>query len=329
MARRLLRRGRGPILHRNAQGRKALESEQDMDKGTDSGTSGSLPGPISDSAEPFASAEGCVDSAASGLRPLGPTAAHRVVRARRRAEAAGPGIVSAAAAMDGGRTRSVLRRARSRHQQLPAADRRAVARRLSASSMRSRASSGSARAWRRAGASARPRWSAPSTRLRICGQKLDARPMARRPADRHPGLPRGRERRSTSSTASATRSGCELEIVDRRTEARLAAEGCFSLLDPGGGRRGALRHRRRLVGDRLARPAQGAPPRRPRPRLGFAAGRRRHARRAARRRRRRRARVRGDGRRRARRVSPLPRARRAEGRRRRPARSTISAPPAR
>src|SRR4051794_35307384 len=69
--------------------------------------------------------------------------------------------------------------------------------------------------------------------LRICAEKLDLRPMARvrliatqacRIADNGDEfLHRVRDE-----------VGLRLEIVDRRTEARLAAEGCFSLLDQTG-----------------------------------------------------------------------------------------------
>ena len=47
--------------------------------------------------------------------------------------------------------------------------------------------------------------------------------------------------------------GLDLEIVDRETEAALAATGCTPLVDPRGRRRDPVRHRRRLVGDRPAR----------------------------------------------------------------------------
>jgi hypothetical protein len=49
------------------------------------------------------------------------------------------------------------------------------------------------------------------------------------------------------SIACVPRPACELEIIDRETEARLAAHGCASLLDPGARRRDPVRHRRRLL----------------------------------------------------------------------------------
>ncbi|HEX9906649.1 MAG TPA: Ppx/GppA phosphatase family protein [Propylenella sp.] len=67
--------------------------------------------------------------------------------------------------------------------------------------------------------------------LRVCSQKLSQRPMARarliateacRIAD-NGGLFLERARAEL---------GLALEVIDRRTEARLAAEGCYSLLDP-------------------------------------------------------------------------------------------------
>ena len=64
--------------------------------------------------------------------------------------------------------------------------------------------------------------------------------------------------------------GLHLEIVDRETEAYLAAAGCGELIDESAKRDGAVRHRRRLLRDRLddarrRRRAQGR-------RLGIACG---------------------------------------------------------
>lgn len=67
--------------------------------------------------------------------------------------------------------------------------------------------------------------------LRICSQKLALRPLA------------GRRLIATEACRTAANGaeflrrvrealGLDLEIIDRRTEAGLAAEGCFSLLDP-------------------------------------------------------------------------------------------------
>ena len=66
----------------------------------------------------------------------------------------------------------------------------------------------------------------------------------------------------TFSTACASEVGIELEIVDRETEALLAATGCTPLIDPRRQRRHPVRHRRRLVRARPARPL-GAGPARP------------------------------------------------------------------
>lgn len=67
--------------------------------------------------------------------------------------------------------------------------------------------------------------------LRICAQKLDNRPVvgARLIATQ---ACRIAENGATFLDRVRDEIGLELEIVDRRTEARLAAEGCFSLLDP-------------------------------------------------------------------------------------------------
>ena len=53
--------------------------------------------------------------------------------------------------------------------------------------------------------------------------------------------------------------GLELEIVDRETEAGLAAIGCTPLMDPSCRGRHPVRHRRRLVGNRAARPQHARP----------------------------------------------------------------------
>ena len=66
--------------------------------------------------------------------------------------------------------------------------------------------------------------------LRICSQKLDDRPLARLRLIATEAC-----RRAGNGAAFLARVrdelGIELEIIDRRTEARLAAEGCFTLLD--------------------------------------------------------------------------------------------------
>ncbi len=67
--------------------------------------------------------------------------------------------------------------------------------------------------------------------LRICGQKLGQRDIA---GARLIATQACRVAENGEHFLGRVRDevGLELEIVDRRTEARLAAEGCFSLLDP-------------------------------------------------------------------------------------------------
>ncbi len=96
--------------------------------------------------------------------------------------------------------------------------------------------------------------------LRVCRDKMRNRGVTRVAADRDRGLPRGRQRPRVPASASASEVGIELEIVDRETEARLAATGCTPLVDPeadgvilfdiGGGssRTGAARPLRRRPG---------------------------------------------------------------------------------
>ena len=63
--------------------------------------------------------------------------------------------------------------------------------------------------------------------------RQDAQPRrdARAP-DRHRGVPRSGQRPRFSRPHRARKSGLELEIIDRETEARLAATGCTPLIDP-------------------------------------------------------------------------------------------------
>ena len=122
---------------------------------------------------------------------------------------------------------------------------------------------------------------------------------APRAPDRHRGLPLGRERRRLHRPGARARSGSTSKIVDRETEARLAATGCTPLVDPaaegvvlfdiGGGSSELVRLG---VGPRRRRPAAARDPR-----LGLAAGRRRDAGRASRRHPRRPRAVRDHGRR--------------------------------
>jgi exopolyphosphatase/guanosine-5'-triphosphate,3'-diphosphate pyrophosphatase len=66
--------------------------------------------------------------------------------------------------------------------------------------------------------------------LRICAQKLDLRPMARVRLIATQAC-RVAENGEEFLRRVSAEVGIDLEIADRRTEARLAAEGCFSLLD--------------------------------------------------------------------------------------------------
>jgi exopolyphosphatase/guanosine-5'-triphosphate,3'-diphosphate pyrophosphatase len=66
--------------------------------------------------------------------------------------------------------------------------------------------------------------------LRICRGKLDGRPIAR---GRLIATEACRQAENGAAFLSRVRDeiGLDLEVIDRRTEARLAVEGCFSLLD--------------------------------------------------------------------------------------------------
>ena len=66
--------------------------------------------------------------------------------------------------------------------------------------------------------------------LRVCSQKLDDRPLARARLIATEACRRaGNGAHFLARVRNET--GLDLEIIDRRTEARLAVEGCFSLLD--------------------------------------------------------------------------------------------------
>ncbi len=200
-----------------------------MDKGTDSANSGSLPGPISDSAETFASANGASIRGvrASASEPTVPAASFtrgeggsrragdRFGRGRngRRAER-GPFY----AALDLGTNNCRL---------LVAEPVRDGFRVVDSFSRIVRLGEGVAQNGR-LGADAMER---AIGALHICGQKLGARQMA---GARLIATQACRVAENGAHFLSRVRDevGLELEIVDRRTEARLAAEGCFSLLDP-------------------------------------------------------------------------------------------------
>ena len=67
--------------------------------------------------------------------------------------------------------------------------------------------------------------------LRICAEKLESRPIA---GARLIATQACRAAENGGAFLSRVReeAGLDLEVVDQRTEAQLAAEGCFSLLDP-------------------------------------------------------------------------------------------------
>ncbi len=200
-----------------------------MDKGTDSANSGSLPGPVSDSAETFASANGSSIRGvrASASEPTAPAAlftrgeggsrraGDRFGRGRngRRPER-GPFY----AALDLGTNNCRL---------LVAEPVRDGFRVVDSFSRIVRLGEGVAQNGR-LGADAMER---AIGALHICGQKLGARQMA---GARLIATQACRIAENGAHFLSRVRDevGLELEIVDRRTEARLAAEGCFSLLDP-------------------------------------------------------------------------------------------------
>ena len=145
-----------------------------------------------------------------------------------------------------------------------------------ASSTRFPASSGSARASRRIGRISEAAIERAVEALGICRDKMRTRGVTRRATDRDRGLPRRRERRSFLARI-AEEAGLDLEIVDRETEALLAATGCTPLIDPEARRRHPVRHRRRLLRARAARPlgaGRGAAAAAGDRRLGVAAGRR-------------------------------------------------------
>ncbi len=202
-----------------------------MDKGTDSTKSGSLPGSTSDSVETFASAKGAsargVPASASEPAATVPVpfgrgeggsrrAGDRFRRGRngRRAEH-GPFY----GALDLGTNNCRLLIAE------PARDSFRV---VDSFSRIVRLGEGVAQNGR-LGAEAMDR---AVGALRICGQKLRERPMA---GARLIATQACRVAENGGDFLNRVRDeiGLELEIVDRRTEARLAAEGCFSLLDPG------------------------------------------------------------------------------------------------
>ena len=128
----------------------------------------------------------------------------------------------------------------------------------SASSMPSRASSGSAKASRPDGAPVGGGHGAHARGAEgVCRQ---ARPRTRCAGRAwSPPRPAASPRTATSSSsACATRLGLDIEILSREIEARLAVSGCASLIDAQLRLRAGVRHRRRLLRADPARP--DAPP---------------------------------------------------------------------
>ena len=80
--------------------------------------------------------------------------------------------------------------------------------------------------------SARRRSRARSRRSRVCRDKMRNRGVTRARLIATEACRAAGERRASSATASRDEVGLELEIVDRETEARLAATGCTPLIDP-------------------------------------------------------------------------------------------------
>ena len=201
-----------------------------MDKGTDSRDSGSLPGPTSDSAEALASAEGPsfrgaqasasgqTDGASALLRREEGASRRAGDRFRRGRNGRRPERGPFYAALDLGTNNCRL---------LIAEPSRDGFRVVDSFSRIVRLGEGVAQNGR-LGAEAMER---AIGALRICGQKLEQRPMA---GARLIATQACRIAENGADFLSRVRDevGLDLEIVDRRTEARLAAEGCFSLLDP-------------------------------------------------------------------------------------------------
>ena len=218
-----------------------------MDKGTDSAEPRSAPGPATDGRDmrPGARRRRIGEESCAGIRASYRSARRPGLRwqdgRRRTGSRKRPRAWKRPA-----RARAVLRGARSRHQQLPAAGRRAGRARVSASSIPSRASCGSARASRRAASLASRGDGARDRRaphLRAEARRL--RPMARVAPDRDGGVPARRERRRSSSTASATSSASSSRsstAAPRRGSRPRAASRCSTrraegavLFDIGGG----------------------------------------------------------------------------------------------
>ena len=154
---------------------------------------------------------------------------------------------------DGASALAELCGARSRHQQLPAADRAPCRRRLSrrrrlfAHRPARRGAGGDRRALR--GGDGRARSSA----LQVCAGKIAPAQGRRRRATSRPRRAAAPPIARTSSTR--VRDGdraSQLEIISTAEEARLVVTGCAPLLAPAHPVRDRLRHRRRLDRDRLA-----------------------------------------------------------------------------
>ena len=157
-----------------------------------------------------------------------------------------------------------------------------------ASSIPFPASFGSARACRAPAGSARRRSSAPSKRSPFCRDKMRCARRDARPPHRHRSLPRRRKMAPNSSTGRTLRPASTLRSSTARPKRSSPPPARPRLPTPRPKRR-FIRYRRRLVGNRLARPRGArqalirAPQPRPRrraarahPLLGVAEARRRH-----------------------------------------------------
>ena len=87
--------------------------------------------------------------------------------------------------------------------------------------------------------------------LKVCRAKMDARGVTRARLIATEAC-RAAENGAEFIARVREEAELELEIVDRETEAHLAVAGCAALADAHAALRAAVRHRRRIVGTRLA-----------------------------------------------------------------------------
>ena len=193
-----------------------------------------------------------------GIGERGPSATARGARA------VAPSAARRPAARRAGRG-SRLRRARSRHQQLPAAGRAAAIRQLGetfASSMPFPASSGLARACARRGRLSEAAIRRTDRSAGDLPRQDDGARRHARPPDRHRSLPRRREWRRIPRDESRESTGLTLEIIDSGDRGAACGRRAAPRLPIRGRERRPVRYRRRLVRNRLARPAPASARRR-------------------------------------------------------------------